>query len=98
MCIQNGKLFMFGGAYQNGEKMEYLNDLYEMKVHLPSKYTRAKVDVKALKRNCEATPRAEHFMFPIQKKYICLLGGRNNENALSDCWLYNLKSNEWLKN
>lgn len=84
---------MFGGAYQNGEKMEYLNDLYEMKVHLPSKYIRAKVDVKVLKRNCEVGARAEHFMFPIQKNYICLVGGRNEERAFGDCWLYNLRSN-----
>lgn len=98
MCMQNGKLFMFGGAYQNGEKMEYLNDLYEMKVNLPSKYSRAKVDVKLLKRNSEAVARAEHFLFPVQKNYVCLIGGSNGESALSDCWLYNLRSNEWLKN
>lgn len=78
MCMQGGKIFMFGGAYQNGERMEYLNDLYEMKVNLPTKYTRAKVDVKVIKRSSEASPRAEHFMLPVQKNYICLLGGRNN--------------------
>lgn len=73
--------------------MEYLNDMYELKVQLPSKHIRAKVDLRILKRNCEVGARVEHFMFPVQRNYICLVGGRNEESAFGDFWLYNLKSN-----
>jgi predicted PP-loop superfamily ATPase len=74
----NGRIFMFGGAYQTGETIQYLNDFYELKVHLPSKYAKAKVDVKVINRNSEVSPRIESFLFPIQKNYLCLLGGRNS--------------------
>ena len=57
--------------------MEYLSDMYELKIQLPSKHIHAKVDVRILRRNCEVGPRAEHFLYPVQRNYICLVGGRN---------------------
>ncbi len=74
---------MFGGARQSGEHLEYLNDFYELTINTPTKYSKAKAEIRIIEVSPNITARAESYLFPIQKDYICILGGRNLQSSFS---------------
>ena len=78
ICIQNDRIYLFGGAYQYADKMEYLNDLYSLKVWLPSKNNLANVEIRVIRTNIRPTSRYQHFLLPFHKNFLILLAGQHS--------------------
>ena len=91
MCLQNNRIFLFGGGRQSGEDLEYLNDMYEMKLNVHNKI-KQNLDLRIIAKNTAVPARAEHSLLPLAKNYLCLIGGRNNNEEFRDVWVYNTKS------
>jgi hypothetical protein len=66
--------------------------MHELKVHFPTKLSKAKLDARVISKRTPVPARADHSLFPVGRDYLCLLGGRNEDEAFADLWIYNEKS------
>jgi hypothetical protein len=78
LCLQNGRIFMFGGACQTEDGFEYLSDMYELKANPPIKQNK-NLDVRVINKRTPVPARTEHTLLPLGRDYLCLMGGRNAE-------------------
>jgi hypothetical protein len=79
MCAHKGRFYLFGGAYNGAEGVDYLNDFYEITIVFPVKGSPAKAKVREIVSLVGPEPRADHFMFVVDHGHLCLFGGSANQ-------------------
>lgn len=58
MCTHDGRIYLFGGAYDGSNGIDYLNDFYEITIAFPFKGSPARAEVQQIITIISPEPRA----------------------------------------